>query len=195
MESLFHCWYDELRREWWKWRLPVYYLCSSLVRKKLKLLYALDKKSSKNSSIGSKYMTVKKKEGLPSDRLKPARYPKYDFQQWLQWQWTFSNLFYESFIQSFKKLCYVVHHVHEVLGHSPSLRLFWLCHLLFKLFMWQWHYLCDLHNISFSWGHHNGNVINFVVNTSYFLICCIYNNYKIHLVNTNENLVFSSVSI
>ena len=46
-----------------------------------KLLYALDKKTSKNCSVRSNYVTDKRKEGLQSDRLKPAGYPKYTFQQ------------------------------------------------------------------------------------------------------------------
>ena len=45
-----------------------------------KLLYALDKKSSKTCSVRSKHMTIKRKEGLPSDRLKPAGYSEYAFQ-------------------------------------------------------------------------------------------------------------------
>ena len=45
-----------------------------------KLLYALYKKSSKTCSVRSKHMTIKRKEGLPSDRLKPAGYPEYAFQ-------------------------------------------------------------------------------------------------------------------
>ena len=46
-------------------------------RNPTKLPYALDKKSSKNSSVRSKHMIVKWKEGLPPDTLKPDGYPEY----------------------------------------------------------------------------------------------------------------------
>ena len=46
-------------------------------RNPTKLPYALDKKSSKNSSVRSKHMIVKWKESLPPDTLKPDGYPEY----------------------------------------------------------------------------------------------------------------------